>query len=54
MKSIWTKEKMQKYCDENNTEYTVLDEYMPQIFSLELPVEEGMKTITEKINATLQ
>ena len=32
----------------------ILDEYMPQIFSLELPVEEGMKTITEKINATLQ
>lgn len=32
----------------------VLDEYMPQIFSLELPVEEGLKTITEKINATLQ
>lgn len=31
----------------------VLDEYMPQIFSLELPVEEGLKTITEKINASL-
>lgn len=32
----------------------ILDEYMPQIFSLELPVEEGLKTITEKINETLQ
>lgn len=39
----------------STTEATaILDEYMPQIFSLELPVEEGMKTITEKINATLQ
>jgi len=32
----------------------VLDEYMTQVFSLELPVEEGMKIITDKINETLK
>lgn len=37
-----------------NEATAVLDEYMPKIFSLELPVEEGLKTITEKINASLQ
>lgn len=31
----------------------VLDEYMTQVFSLELSVEEGMKVITEKINEAL-
>ncbi|MCI6005584.1 MAG: extracellular solute-binding protein [Blautia sp.] len=29
----------------------VVDEYMPQVFSLTMPVEEGMKAITEGINA---
>lgn len=37
-----------------NEASAVLDEYMPQIFSLELPVEEGLVTITEKINESLQ
>lgn len=32
----------------------ILDEYMPQVFSLELPVAEAMKTITEQINASIQ
>lgn len=32
----------------------ILAEYMTQVFALELPVEEGMKIITEKINATAQ
>lgn len=32
----------------------ILNEYMTKVFSLELPVEEGMKIITEKINATVQ
>ncbi|MDE7186402.1 MAG: extracellular solute-binding protein [Lachnospiraceae bacterium] len=33
---------------------SVLDEYMPQVFSLTMPVDEAMKTITEKINESLQ
>lgn len=37
-----------------NESSAILDEYMPKIFSLELPVEEGLKTITEQINAALQ
>lgn len=32
----------------------VLDEYMPQVFSLEIPVADAMTTITEEINASLQ
>ena len=32
----------------------ILEEYMPQVFSLKLPVEDAMKTITEEINASMQ
>jgi multiple sugar transport system substrate-binding protein len=31
----------------------IIDEYMPQVFSLEAPVAETMETITEEINANL-
>ncbi len=31
-----------------------LDDYMPRIFSLQLPVEEGLKEMTEKINQAIQ
>ncbi|MDO4337237.1 MAG: sugar ABC transporter substrate-binding protein [Eubacteriales bacterium] len=32
----------------------IIDEYMAQVFSLELPVEEGLTKIAEEINASLQ
>lgn len=33
---------------------TIIDDYMLQIFSLERPVEETMKEMTEMVNASLQ
>lgn len=36
-----------------NEASSILDEYMPQVFSLTLPVEEGCKIMTEKINSSL-
>ena len=37
-----------------NEASSILNEYMPQIFSLEIPVAEGLKTITENINSAIQ
>lgn len=37
-----------------NEASSILDEYMPKVFSLELPVDEGMQIITKEINESLQ
>ncbi|WP_179292756.1 ABC transporter substrate-binding protein [Bacillus sp. 7884-1] len=35
----------------NNEASAVIDKYMPEIFSLKMPVKEGLKKITDEINA---